>query len=127
MRREKRERETEGEKERERETHTEREKESERGRQTHCPKAHPKSRKGQRGRVPCTRFFSIKISLRLPSFRKNVFMHGFSPGKPCTCTVFRRQRKPVHEHIFCNSIEFVVGTDFIVHHPEVKALTLTQP
>ena len=89
MRREKRERQTEREKERDK--HTRREKrESERGRQTHCPKAHPKSRKGQGGRVPCTRFFSIKISLQLPGFRKNVFMHvhGFPRENPCMNTFF---------------------------------------
>ena len=94
MRREKRERQTEREKERE--THMERERESERERQTHCPKAHPKSRKGQGGRVPCTRFFSIKISLQLPGFRKNVFMHGFSLRPKNRARTWFSQRKPVH-------------------------------
>ena len=43
---------------RERQTHTERERESERERQSHCPKAHPKSRKGQGGRVPSVGSFA---------------------------------------------------------------------
>ena len=79
MRREKRERQSERIRERERD--------SERGRQTPCQKAQPKSSEGQLCRVPCTRFFSIKLSLQLPG-QKTVRVHGFPRKKPCMNTFF---------------------------------------